>query len=106
MEPPAVLDGDAIYLLSLPLIHRIEGCGTAALDNVAAKTHANEVQVLHDLRPAVDPLSDDAGKRLAEETRTMKHETEPVEERLHGRRDLVRVVRGREDDPVGRHHLP
>jgi len=77
----------------------------SALHGVEAQTIADETEVFPYLGTAVDALNTDAGESLPEKARAMEDEAEPVEERLHGRRYLVRVIRGCEDDSIGRHEL-
>jgi hypothetical protein len=106
VEPPAVLRQNPVDLPFLLCRHRVESRDAAAFHGVEAQAGSDEIQVLHDLASAVDALGDDAGEGLPEEARAVENEAEPVEEYFHQGGDLERVVRGREDDSVGRLDLP
>ena len=105
MKPCALTGNIFFHLRPVLARHRLKRRRATAFHDVEAQTSTNKVQVLHYLAVSVNSLDHDACKGLAVEAGTMEHEAEPVEERLHGRRNLERVIRGCEDDSIGRHEL-
>ncbi len=92
VEPPALRRKNPVVLPFYFVSNRFKGHNTTSLYYVETQPPADKAQVLHYLRPAIDPLDHDAGENLPKKARTMKHKAEPVEELLHDCRDLERIV--------------
>ncbi len=105
VEPPTVSRKSPADLLFLLLRHRLKSCEATAFHGVEAQAVADKIKVLHYLVSAVDALGDDAGEDLPKKARAMEGEAESVEEYLHDRRNLERVVWGCENDSIRRHDL-
>jgi len=105
VKPPCVDGNGLVHFPAVLLCHGLKGRVAAAFHDIESQTASHEVEVLHDLAPAVDSLDHDAREGLPVKARTVEHEAEPVEKGFHDGGDLERVVWRGEDDSVGGHHL-
>ena len=105
MEALALFGESLVPLLLFLRRHWFQSSGAAAFHYVEPEAYSHEAEVLHDLPASIKALDDDARESLPVEAGTVEQEAEPVEERLHERGDLKRVVRRREDHAIGRHDL-